>query len=138
MRALVALRIEFAQAWFAAGTMRRRRQRQGEAPIEHARQPRASLFRPWRLLLRSRRGRAAGDGGAPVTSASAVAASATARHTRVQVQLSRPHSGGGVAGWGMSLLDDDEELVRQYGHRPPHRTVALTLTLTLTLILPQP
>ena len=73
------------------------------------------------------------DAGAPVTSASAVAASATARHTRVQVQLGRPHSGGGVAGWGMSLLDDDEELVRQYGHRP-HRTVALTLTLTLTLI----
>ena len=74
------------------------------------------------------------DAGAPATSASAVAASATARHTRVQVQLSRPHSGGGVAGWGMSLLDDDEELVRQYGHRPPHRTMALTLTLTLTLI----
>ena len=74
------------------------------------------------------------DAGAPVTSVTAVAASATARHTRVQVQLSRPHSGGGVAGWGMSLLDDDEELVRQYGQRASHRTVALTLTLTLTLI----
>ena len=134
LRALVALASSWPSLVCHWRTMRRRRQRQGEAPIEHARQPRASLFRPWRLLLRSRRGCAAGDTGAPATSATAVAASATARHTRVQVQLSRPHSGGDVAGWGMSLLDDDEELVRQYGHRPPHRTVALTLTLTLTLI----
>ena len=52
---------------------------------------------------------------APIALATLTTTLATARHTRLQVQLGRPQWGGGVAEWGMSLVDDDEELVRQYG-----------------------
>jgi hypothetical protein len=81
------------------------------------------------------------DPGSPATSATAVAAyAATARHTRLQVQLGRPQGGGGVAEWGMSLVDDDANLVLQYRQLPQHLTLTPTLTLTssLTLTLPSP
>ena len=126
------------------------RQRRGEASAEQAaRQPRVSLFaRRWRLLLPSSRSRRRAedprymtDPGSPATSATAVAAyAATARHTRLQVQLGRPQGGGGVAEWGMSLVDDDANLVLQYRQLPQHLTLTPTLTLTssLTLTLPSP
>ena len=57
------------------------------------------------------------DPGSPATAATAAtaaASSATAQHSRLQVRLGRPQGGGGVAEWGMSLVDDDEHLLRQY------------------------
>ena len=62
----------------------------------------------------------------PIPLATLTTTLATARHTRLQVQLGRPQWGGGVAEWGMSLVDDDEELVRQYGRLPPRLTLTLT------------
>ena len=105
-----------AQGWMS------RAFRSESPPAEHpGRQPKVGLFA--RLLRSSKRSRTPAsprymrDPGSPATAATAAtaaASSATAQHSRLQVRLGRPQGGGGVAEWGMSLVDDDEHLLRQY------------------------
>ena len=105
-----------AQGWMS------RAFRSESPPAEHpGRQPKVGLFA--RLLRSSKRSRTPAsprymrDPGSPATAATAATAassSATAQHSRLQVRLGRPQGGGGVAEWGMSLVDDDEHLLRQY------------------------